>query len=644
MDVDKPTIYPYPGGKARSRVWTHFGFYKIKEGGPSKENLDMTKAICKICRRSYANKGNTTNLAVHLDMYHTELSATGTTVKQKLTGLKQAKLSFEVPKSTAGISSLKSTEIDDALLQLLCQKALPISLVDNAFFKKFVGLLNPRYQIPHRKLVKSKLQQKMNDVKQKMKSDLDTCQNVAITHDGWTSCNTESYSTITAHFIDTEWNLKAVSLETTKVEGQHTSENIAAHLKEAVAKWNLSIPIAVSDNAANERKAFELLGWTRLGCYGHRINLVVKHSLSVPAVQHMVAKGRKLVGFFHQSSSANDALIAKQQLLNEGSIADKLIMDVPTRWNSTYAMLSRILELSSAIYAVANDPTVQISKTGITTIRNYAFTFEEQLLAEKICAILEPFQKATVSVSSEETPTLQKIMPILLKLFQCIKITEFDPPAVKSVKRLMDAEMQKRTDDRDLGIMASVLNPFTKELAFLTEEERERGHKMLLEEALSVTCQVTVKTEKVSDEETLPPVPPLPDLPVEEVEEPNVLMLEPKQKARKCGEDDWFNDVIVLKTEQIPQNTMIREEISRYLGCVVNQNELSILDWWRENSHFYPRVACIARKYLSVPASSVPSERIFSLCGSIISKKRSRMNPDNLDMLVFLNRNMKYYW
>jgi hypothetical protein len=54
---------------------------------------------------------------------------------------------------------------------------------------------------------------------------------VAITHDGWTSCATQSYDTITVHFINANWELRSAVLQTRKVEGSHTAENIAAKLK-----------------------------------------------------------------------------------------------------------------------------------------------------------------------------------------------------------------------------------------------------------------------------------------------------------------------------------------------------------------------------------------------------------------------------
>lgn len=58
--VTESQIYPYPGA-THSVVWKYFGFTKKKEGPPSKQNLDMTVVICKLSRKSYANKGKQKN-------------------------------------------------------------------------------------------------------------------------------------------------------------------------------------------------------------------------------------------------------------------------------------------------------------------------------------------------------------------------------------------------------------------------------------------------------------------------------------------------------------------------------------------------------------------------------------------------------
>ena len=49
----------------------------------------------------------------------------------------------------------------------------------------------------------------------------------------------------------------------------------------------------------------------------------------------------------------------------------------------------------------------------------------------------------------------------------------------------------------------------------------------------------------------------------------------------------------------------------------------------------------LAKKYLAIPGSSVPSERLFSKAGELISENRSQLKPKNVDTILFLNKNLK---
>jgi hypothetical protein len=50
-------------------------------------------------------------------------------------------------------------------------------------------------------------------------------------------------------------------------------------------------------------------------------------------------------------------------------------------------------------------------------------------------------------------------------------------------------------------------------------------------------------------------------------------------------------------------------------------------------------VAKVARQILCIPATSTPSERVFSTAGNIVNVKRSMLKPEHLDELVFLAHN-----
>jgi len=49
------------------------------------------------------------------------------------------------------------------------------------------------------------------------------------------------------------------------------------------------------------------------------------------------------------------------------------------------------------------------------------------------------------------------------------------------------------------------------------------------------------------------------------------------------------------------------------------------------------------QKYLSIQATSAPSERIFSKAGRIISDLRTRLNITILGMLMYLSENCDWY-
>ena len=493
-----------------------------------------------------------------------------------------------------------------------------------------------------------------------------SCKNVSITHDGWTSCNTESYSCVTAHFITNQWELVNAVLQTKIVEGSHTGENIANALKEVKENWLLPDIIAVTDNAANEKKAFQILNWIRFGCYGHRINLFVKNALSVSKeISHVIAKGRKLVTFFHQSTSANDSLLAKQKLLlQEEFVGHKLIMDVPTRWNSTVAMLRRLLEQTPAILALATDSNETLSKTALATVKGYVYTFEDQSLVERLVEILAPFERATAIVCADKSPTMHKILPVIIKIEKCISISEDDPESIKKMKIKMSNEMINRCakveNDEEISLMACILNPLMKQLDFLTPEQKNSAKMMLTEKALELAdVPLSVKTEPTEDN----PPPALPSLPsVSDPTDDDIIVQNEKCESGKTPKsppnkkvksifhnediDDWLTDVIYVGGSTKTPAEMIQEEIGRYLASEIPEEDikLSILEWWKRNQYLYPRLSILAKKYLCIPASSVPSERVFSLAGQVVSKKRSRMNASNVDMLIFMNKNMERYW
>lgn len=57
----------------------------------------------------------------------------------------------------------------------------------------------------------------------------------------------------------------------------------------------------------------------------------------------------------------------------------------------------------------------------------------------------------------------------------------------------------------------------------------------------------------------------------------------------------------------------------------VEPPEVDPIDWWRMYESRFPNLSCMARDYLAIPATSVPSERCFSIASGLLTKQRGRI-------------------
>jgi hAT family C-terminal dimerisation region len=101
--------------------------------------------------------------------------------------------------------------------------------------------------------------------------------------------------------------------------------------------------------------------------------------------------------------------------------------------------------------------------------------------------------------------------------------------------------------------------------------------------------------------------------------------------------DDDDNIFKVLKGKE--RNVKDVDEVVLYLQQKQIRLKDDPLKWWSVNKTTLPILAQIARKYLSIPAASVPSERLFSDAGNHISARRTRLSPELVNKMLFLKRN-----
>lgn len=109
---------------------------------------------------------------------------------------------------------------------------------------------------------------------------------------------------------------------------------------------------------------------------------------------------------------------------------------------------------------------------------------------------------------------------------------------------------------------------------------------------------------------------------------------------KKTAMDQLFGEFIATRTPVKSMREKAKDEISKYRQRDSLELGGDVLQWWKKQVDL-PLLSSLAKDYLSIPATSVSSERIFSSAGNIVTAQRSLLHPDHVDQLIFLKKNLK---
>jgi len=181
----------------------------------------------------------------------------------------------------------------------------------------------------------------------------------------WTSTiNREAFLGLTIHYIDSDWKLRNFLLDIIPFTVSHSGVNISREIMQVLDHFNISSKIIAltTDNESamlvcgkEIASAFDIefstMIFAHYRCAAHVLNLGVKAGLKL--IGESVIKTRKLMNSIKNSTRLCDSL---RLICNLKKIKYlKPILDVETRWNSTYYMLKRLKELEPALNLLAAD-------------------------------------------------------------------------------------------------------------------------------------------------------------------------------------------------------------------------------------------------------------------------------------------------
>eukprot|EP01022_Parablepharisma_sp_SALTPOND_P031216 TRINITY_DN7896_c0_g1_i4.p1 TRINITY_DN7896_c0_g1~~TRINITY_DN7896_c0_g1_i4.p1 ORF type:complete len:447 (+),score=14.69 TRINITY_DN7896_c0_g1_i4:744-2084(+) len=379
----------------------------------------------------------------------------------------------------------------------------------------------------------------------------------------------------------------------------HTIESIALSIKEELDRNGIyeKVHFMITDNASNMTGAAKALKFASIPCAVHTIQLMVKALLK--AAKGLVGKARNLVNFFRDSPKRRQNLEAAQLILSNTVPPVGVLSDCKTRWNSTYLMIERLLYLENAIYALKTSLASSLDrkdKEDAATLANLLLKPKEVKALKGLQKILSPFKFACDKIGASKFPTLSLVYPFVYRLIQLMsksEDTEFEVSKAE-VSRLMHEKWEEGCME---AMMASFFDPRFKSLEFLEGELKNK----VIAIVKSKCPQSATRSESA-------------------IQKQSSLL-------------EFFGSPILY-----PQRTLEKSEIEKYIEepGIDLDTMYNPLTWWKQKEKQYPELGKLAEIYLSIPATSVSVERLFSLAGDIITKKRSRLDPGMVNNLLIL--------
>lgn len=449
--------------------------------------------------------------------------------------------------------------------------------------------------------------------------------------DAWTSTTLQKFVGVTYHYVSSSLTCESETFCIFELAASHSwhvlTTALALRLEEHFSS-DATLVTTVTDNGSNFLKlakslytnldvaAIEHIGadsWDEPGevddplatyswrCVAHTLDLVVKNVFRTHA-EPALQKIRDIVLLIRQSANKRTILKKVQQSDNVETLIP--LLDVKTRWSSTYHMLSRFITLWSSITKFILSGALDGDDIDIPTVHDIE-------VATAFVTLLKPAAEFVKYLEG------QKYVTLALVPFELIEVRNFWQEFSSSdhlVRTLRDALLQEMESyfqhiwtEPNLALAAAALHPLHGHLDFIDGCLRDRVWDYL--EALIDDFDGTIG-EGITQVQNASGFP-LPSYSASSRD----TMSSALKKLRQFFESKPFTSHV----------------------------ELCPLSWWQtmkqtaECYHFiclFPLVQIL----FCIPATSAPSERLFSFSASLMPKLRANMLSSTLEDLFVIGQ------
>ena len=204
-------------------------------------------------------------------------------------------------------------------------------------------------------------------------------------------------------------------------------------------------------------------------------------------------------------------------------------------------------------------------------------------------AILKLFERATTEISADQYVSISKVIP-LAKSLQHLTLSSVHSHT--NLASEITVQLRQRftgIESVDLLALPTLVDPHMKKLAFSSHVAERQGEQCIVH---VMKQHIPAVLTDAQPEETVP--------------------------NQDVGLWDLFNKKVANR--QVQETSIIAvERDDSVFDSKLQTRDGDSLKWWKENEKDYKILSNLAKKYLCIPATSVPAERLFSKAREIIS-------------------------
>ncbi|MPC70787.1 Zinc finger BED domain-containing protein 1 [Portunus trituberculatus] len=243
------------------------------------------------------------------------------------------------------------------------------------------------------------------------------------------------------------------------------------------------------------------------------------------------------------------------------------------------------------------------------------------MLLQSTVNALEPFEEATKEMSGEKVTSLSKVIPLVRGIQDFMNSCDnMENLSDTSLGRELQLQMGRRFSVIEGTFFLAVctfLDPRFKKMPFSSSS----NIKMVEDRLINMMCSDEIPVTSTSSK-ALEPVRATP------------------QQRKKSLWSKFDSKLEKLSHTSAQPSSGPHIELRRYAEEPHSDKADDPLAWWKEHAALFPKLQELAKKFLCTPASPVPSERLFSKAGELISHRRSSLKDKNINVILFLNKNL----